>query len=320
MQPDNLQELLLRIAWLYYIDEMSQQEIADRLNLPRIKVLRLLKEAKARGMVDVRIKGERVSLFSLEQELRELTGLSDVIVVPAGPDPIKSVAYAMTYRFAQALKSAKVIGIGIGRTLHQFAQLLDYDGPIKTREIVSLVGNTQANMALDPLDIAYTLATKLNVDYFNLWAPAWAATQREAESMKKNPSIAETLRRAESADVTFIGIGGMKNSMYVRYGYVEPDIVHQLSEDGFVGEIFGQFFDVNGERRPHPLQGRFISVDMPMRCPVVAVCAGKDKRNAIVGAWRAGFINELITDEDTAKSLISYLRRDRKHGSREVRA
>lgn len=307
-----MQELLLRIAWLYYIDEMNQQEIADRLDLPRIKVLRLLKEAKARGMVDVRIKGDRVSLFSLEQELRELTGLADVIVVPSGPDPIKSVASAMTYRFVQALKSCRVIGIGIGRTLHQFAQLLDYDGPVKTREIVSLVGNTQANMALDPLDISYTLATKLKVDYFNLWTPAWAASAREAESIMKNPAIAGTLRRADAADIAFIGIGGMKNSMYVRYGYMDPDTVRRMREDGFVGEIFGQFFDIDGERRPHEFQGRFIAVDMPMRCPVVAVCAGVEKRNAIVGAWRAGFINELITDEDAARAIAAYLKRGRK--------
>ncbi len=216
-----MEELLLRIAWLYYIDQLNQQEIADRLDLPRIKVLRLLKEVRARGMIDIRIKGERVSLFSLERELKELTGLDDVIVVPSGPDPIRSVGYVMTYRFVQALKSAEVIGIGIGRTLYQFAQLLDYGGPIKTREIVSMVGNAQANMALDPLDISYTLATKLKVDYFNLWAPAWAMSKSEAESFKNNPSIAGTLKRAEGADIAFIGIGAMSDSMYVRYGYLD---------------------------------------------------------------------------------------------------
>lgn len=313
VQVDNMQELLLRIAWLYYIDEMSQQEIADRLDLPRIKVLRLLKEARGRGMVDVRIKGDRVSLFSLERELIDLTGLSEVIVVPSGPDPVRSVAYAMTYRFIQALKSCRILGIGIGRTLHQFAQLLEYDGPVKARELVSLVGNAQANMALDPLDISYTLATKLNVDYFNLWAPAWAATLEEAESIKSNPSIAATLRRGEAADIAFIGIGGMKHSMYVRHGYVDSAVIRQMREDGFVGEVFGQFYDIDGNRRPHRMQGRFISVDMPMRCPVVGVCAGVEKRNAIIGAWRAGIINELITDEETAKSLASYLKRGKKN-------
>lgn len=312
MADDNLDELLLRIVWFYYIDEMSQQEIADRVGLPRIKVLRLLKEAKARGMVDIRIKGDRVSLFSLERELQELTGLDSVIVVPSGPDPFKSVAQAMTYRFVQALKSAKVIGVGIGRTLHQFAQVLDYDGPVKTREIVSLVGNTRANMALDPLDISYALATKLNVDYFNVWAPAWASSPKEAESIKNNPAIADTLRRATAADIAFIGVGGMKNSMYVRYGYVEPAVIRQMAEDGFVGEIFGQFFDIDGVRRPHALLGRFISVDLPMRCPVVAVCAGKDKRDAVIGAWRSGIINELIIDEDAARALATRIAKDRK--------
>lgn len=312
MHQDNMHELLLRIAWHYYIDEMNQQKIADRLELPRIKVLRLLKEAKARGMVDVRIKGDRVSLFSLERELVDLTGLDEVTVVPSGPDPVRSVAYGMTYRFIRALKTHRVIGIGIGRTLHQFAQLLDFNGPMKTREIVSLVGNTQSNMALDPLDLSYTLATKLKVDYFNLWAPAWGATPGEAESIKRNPSIAGTLRRAENAGIAFIGIGAMKNSMYVRYGYIKPEVFRNMREGPFVGEVLGQFFDVDGRRLPHEVQGCFIAVDMPLGCPVVAVCAGVEKRDAFIGAWRAGFVNELITDEEMARSLVAVLKRERR--------
>ncbi|MDR1613477.1 MAG: hypothetical protein LBT97_11955 [Planctomycetota bacterium] len=316
MPQDNLHELLLRIAWLYYVDEMNQQEIADRLELPRIKVLRLLKEAKARGMVDVRVKGDRVSLFSLEHELVDLTGLDEVTVVPSGPDPVRSVAYGLTYRFIRALRTQRVIGIGIGRTLHQFAQLLDVDGPIKTEDVVSLVGNTQSNMALDLLDMSYTLATKLKVNYFNLWAPAWGATPQEAESIMRNPSIAGTLRRAENADIAFIGIGAMKNSMYVRHGYITPEILRGMRENGFVGEVLGQFYSLQGELLPHKVQGCFIAVDMPLRCPVVAVCAGAEKRDAFIGAWRAGFVNELVTDEDLARSLAAALKRERRSVSR----
>ncbi len=52
-----------------------------------------------------------------------------------------------------------------------------------------------------------------------------------------------------------------------------------------------------------------------MRYPVAAVSAGAYKRDAIIGAWRTGFIDELITDEDTAKSLIEFIDNEKKNGN-----
>ena len=59
-----MDDLLSRIAWMYYNDEMTQKEIADRLGLSRIKVLRLLKQAREEGIVEIKIKTRR-SIFSI---------------------------------------------------------------------------------------------------------------------------------------------------------------------------------------------------------------------------------------------------------------
>ena len=34
--------LLYKVAWLYYIDGLTQKEIADRLSVSRIKIIKML--------------------------------------------------------------------------------------------------------------------------------------------------------------------------------------------------------------------------------------------------------------------------------------
>ena len=51
----NHDDLLARLAWLYYIENLTQQEIGDRLNMPRVKVARLLKKARDEGIFEFRI-------------------------------------------------------------------------------------------------------------------------------------------------------------------------------------------------------------------------------------------------------------------------
>jgi len=43
-------DLLTRTAWLYYKEDMTQDEIAGRLHLSRSKVVRLLKRPRMREL------------------------------------------------------------------------------------------------------------------------------------------------------------------------------------------------------------------------------------------------------------------------------
>ena len=45
------EELMIKIAWYYYIENLTQQEIAKILGINRIKILRLLDKAKGNGLI-----------------------------------------------------------------------------------------------------------------------------------------------------------------------------------------------------------------------------------------------------------------------------
>ncbi len=49
----NKRELLIEVARLYYYDNLKQQKIADRLNIPRSSISRILSKAHKEGIVEI---------------------------------------------------------------------------------------------------------------------------------------------------------------------------------------------------------------------------------------------------------------------------
>jgi len=74
--------IVVRAAWLYYKDALTQAEIADRLFVSRATVGRLLEEARAEGIVRIEISADHLAAFQLSEDLRAQYGLADAVVVP----------------------------------------------------------------------------------------------------------------------------------------------------------------------------------------------------------------------------------------------
>ena len=77
-------KLALRIASSYYLDKVSQTDIAKNLEISRPTVSRYLQYAVDTGMVDIRIQDPFENVGSLEQDLRTKYGLKRAIVVDQG--------------------------------------------------------------------------------------------------------------------------------------------------------------------------------------------------------------------------------------------
>ena len=49
-------QTILRVAWLYYMENLTQAEIGERLGLTRARVNRMLSEARHSGIVSIRFE------------------------------------------------------------------------------------------------------------------------------------------------------------------------------------------------------------------------------------------------------------------------
>ena len=79
------EELMIKIAWYYYIENLTQQEIAKILGINRIKILRLLDKAKENGLITFQIRNSNAKRFHMENTFKELFHLNDILIIPSVP-------------------------------------------------------------------------------------------------------------------------------------------------------------------------------------------------------------------------------------------
>src|SRR6187399_3518853 len=107
--PEDLR-LALRAATLYYLDGLTQAEIASRLGVSRPTAGRLVARAKAKGLVRIEVvvpPDMRDDLHADEErELERRFGLTEAVVAGHGVDvgsPGRPAAFASVGRAAAAL-------------------------------------------------------------------------------------------------------------------------------------------------------------------------------------------------------------------------
>ncbi len=304
--------LLTRIAWLYYYEDKSQQEIGELLGIPRIKVVRLLKVIHEKKIIEIKISRRYISLFELEKDLSRATGLTDITIVPNDGNAAGNVAYAASLRFADMCRQHESIGLGSSRALSAALTLVEAPKKMAVKRIVSLTGSTMPNYAVNasnPSLNGILLSRSLGVDYFHIWAPAIASTRETAHTMRNDHVLASILAMANSVECSMIGLGSVKDSVLISRGFITQEDMENLTEMGAVGDVFTHFYDLEGKRIPSMVEERSVTADVPLRCPTTAVAYGEDKILPIAGAIRGKLITGVVTDEKTAEGVLAVLER-----------
>ena len=80
----------LRIAWMYYVEGLTQSEIADSLGIGRVTVVRNIHEALKQREVKIWIDSGLSESLTLESALKEKFGFDDAMVVPSPADEART--------------------------------------------------------------------------------------------------------------------------------------------------------------------------------------------------------------------------------------
>ncbi|MFN3614294.1 MAG: sugar-binding domain-containing protein, partial [Rubrimonas sp.] len=118
---DPADELRARAAHLYFVAGLTQQAVGDRLGLSRMKVNRLLAEARERGIVRIEIAAPNAGRIALEGALAARFGLDFVLVAPSDAGPAATLSEVIG-RYAAAgvrplLRDGATVALGWGITL-----------------------------------------------------------------------------------------------------------------------------------------------------------------------------------------------------------
>ena len=142
-----------------------------------------------------------------------------------------------------------------------------------------------------------------------LYTPAIVDSPDIRDALLSDNTIAQTLAAGAAVQKALVGIGdvGESNSL-LRWQALRPEDMDELMRLGAVGDILGRHFDALGRPIDSGLSSRTmgISLETLKKIPhVIAVAGGEGKSKAIVAALRGGYVDTLITDEHTARLVLS---------------
>ncbi len=303
-------DLLARIAWLYYIEDLTQKEIARRFHMSRVKVTRLLKKAREKGLVEIRIANVRTSHLPLERSLRVEFGLADAMVIPTPvrPEDLRPALGEATAAYLnRLLRPGTLVGLGMGRTLSEIPNFMEpqEDG---TCHFIEMVGGIGRGLSFDSYKVSSLLADRCGGEVEHVYTPVIVETATTRQALLCDPQIRSVLDRAAKSDLALVSVGTVDlDSFLFQAGYTDEAGIEMLQNRGAVGDVLGHFFDINGQPVPSPIDERLIglSLDELKRIPtVICVAGGLPKVPSILGALRGGYVDVLITDEDTARAIV----------------
>ena len=308
-------DLLIRVAKLYYYEDLSQGEIAAKIGVSRSNVSKMLRACKDRQIVEIRIDETSSTGLYLESELERRLQLAPVTVVHSFADPEQTKLHlgrAAARILEERLKDGLRLGISWGSSLYHLVEA--FSPPRLYRvDVVQLMGGLGArDLSMDGTNLAYKLCGKLNGECHVIPAPLVVRSKSVRDSLLSEPDIRRTLDLALGADLAFVGIGSSypEASALLRSGYLTRQECAVLLARGAIGNILGRQIDVRGNLCPVALNHRIVGLDPEVlkKIPlVVGVAAGAPKAEAILGAVRGGYIGGLVTDEAAALGMLSLL-------------
>src|SRR6202045_4366792 len=307
--------LMTRAARLYHEEGLNQTEVAHRLGLTQVAVSRLLKKAEEHGIVRTTVLTPPGTFADLEGLLEEKFGLTQAIVGDAMRDSEEFVLNAIGSAAAQFIESTLKAGevIGISSWSASLLAMVEHMHPPRKSEnclVVQLlggVGNPSAEQHANRL--ATRLARLVHGNARFLPAPGVAGSARGARVLAQDPYVSEVVALFEKVTVALVGVGSIEPSDLVASSgnIFSREELEALQSKGAVGDICLRFYDVNGREVKGAFDGRVIGIDLASlrRVPrSVALCGGKRKFPAILGALRGKWVNTLITDQYTAQRLV----------------
>jgi len=307
------EQLMVRAAKLYYDLQRTQAEIAGELGLTRWQISRLLTEARELGIVRIEITPRSSRATELEVELQQAFGLRDAVVVPHGEAhdhdmTMEAVAQAASKYIVGLKPQVSLMGVSWGRTMSAVARFLPTNWNPGLHVVLVNGATNIRSTSSRAIAVAEEFAHTANGTATLLPVPAVVGKKGTREVLEQDPVIERVLLLAAEADVACFSMGGLSHeSVLVSSGYIEPEHIDRLREQGAVGDILGRFVDASGTIVDAELDGRTIGLRLDLlkeKSRAIGIVSGTEKHGVTLAALKAGYVSVLITDEACARAAL----------------
>lgn len=311
--PD--EQMLVRVAWLYFMEGRTQAEIADLLSTNRLRINRLINEARRSGLVTIAVNSRLASCIELEQVLKQRFNLVHAVIVPTPEDPALVpvlIGQATAEYVSHTLTNSKMAGIGVGwgATLREMVRYM----PAVKRPglyVNSVMGGLTRGIEINTFDIASDLAQLLSAECVYLAAPIYAGSPSSRDAIMALDMFQEAFERIAKNDMVVLSVGDLsERSLLIRYGLPRDIGLEQLLVVGARGDLMGQFIDADGKGIDHEINQRAIALPLEALRSVpnvVLSSGGNHKVAALAAALNSNLVSSLVSDETSIRKTLELL-------------
>jgi lsr operon transcriptional repressor len=307
------ERFMAQVAWAYYVGGLTQENIASKLRVTRLRVNKALAEARRSGLVRVTFNTAFAACPEAEERLIAHFGLKKAYVAPSPADPrdVQMVlGSALGHVLSEVLADPAVqrFGMSWGNTLNIATRhVAALERP--DLEILSVMGGITRGSDLNSFEITTRLADLLGAQHSYFTAPLYAGSGQSRDIIMQLDVFKDVIAKLRKVDAMAMAAGDLsERSLLIRDGLPSDISVDQLIAAGAVGDVLGTIIDALGRPVSHPINDRVIGLaigDLATIPNVILAAGGAHKVAVILAVLRLGHADMLVTDDRTAWALLA---------------
>lgn len=306
---------IFEAAKLYYLDHQTMDQVAAKLSVSRATVSRLLKEARATGMVQISLNEDFKPKSDIATRLGDRFRVKVRVVSTGAKDSALARMQAVAKEAGVLLNSLMhddmVLGVAWGSTVSEVARHLP-PRPLKNVLVVQLNGAGNARHTGIPYSgaILGQIAEAFSSPMIHFPVPAFFDCAATKEAMWQEESVRFVLRIQRKADVALFGIGALGGAIpshVYNGGYFTEDEQRDIRKAGVAGDMCTVLLRENGTYADLQLNQRATGPTPAELARIkrrIAVVSGSHRLAALKGALMTGAITDLVIDTQLAALLL----------------
>ncbi|MDT2595443.1 sugar-binding transcriptional regulator [Enterococcus dongliensis] len=310
---EDKKKLLAKVAYMYYEQELTQAQIAKELAIYRTTVSRMLSQAKAAGIVEIKINHFDPSLFELEEQMKQAFGLTAVELVPTENDSSEEIkeerlAAAAGAWLRRQLSDDMVVGLSWGASVGKAVSKIEPKQLANVSVVPVVGGPSHINSRYHVNTLVYELARKLNGNSLFVNATVIQETKALAEGIFNSKYFHELKEYWKRLDLVIVGIGGPLSYHKSQWrDLLSAADYQELKLREAVGDCCCRFYDSYGKELNGGVNQRTIGLSLTELADVpqsVGIARGISKARSIVPLLKKGYLKTVITDQETAQEIL----------------
>lgn len=302
---------------LFFQNNLSQKDIAIRLNISPVTVCRIIQRAKELEIVKFQMQDDVSRILDLSHRLQNKYKLDEVIIAPYPnklhpqlQDKKHAVALEGARYLQRIIKPNDIIGIAWGKTMYY---LINYLNPCQrtNASFITMHGRiSSCDFDLDVQTLTSRAAMALGGKKYCLFSNGLLDDSDTVKQLKKEQNVRQIFDMYEKITISISGIGvhyPKSTSLLTSQSYMPADDYSTLLDAGMCGDIMLRFFDKTGCECNTPIKDRTMAIDLELYKKIpkkILAVAGEHKAYTLEVAVKSGLCDVMIISEDLANLLV----------------